>query len=384
MAAATTTALVLSVARAASGLSLRCSTSTSSAFRRSFGRPTASMIATTTTTTRHYSMPRFMSSSSSSSSNENPHESYAYDSDEEGEQHLAAAELAETINGSSSSTLTTAPTPVSTVSSMYTNKYLSVIQSTGLTSQLHTTTLNLPHRTISTNDVFCNREINLQNIRAIGFDMDYTLAQYNQLEFDKLAFDGAVQKLVHSLRYPQDVLEFTYSNANQFWIRGLIIDTQRGNFLKIDRHKYVRVAYHGFTPMSSKVRKSLYSRAFNKIPSFGEKHFVNLDTLFQHVDAHLFASLVDLKDGGEFEFLDGKTYEELFKDVRACVDLCHRDGTYVCMYVQFHVGGFWEMMRVCKLHFSFLSFWDCVSLVSSIPVLYVYSLTGVSVVHGLT
>jgi hypothetical protein len=25
--------------------------------------------------------------------------------------------------------------------------------------------------------VFCNREINMQQIRAVGFDMDYTLAQ---------------------------------------------------------------------------------------------------------------------------------------------------------------------------------------------------------------
>ena len=27
------------------------------------------------------------------------------------------------------------------------------------------------------------------------------------------------------------------------WTRGLIIDIERGNFLKIDRHKYVRVAW---------------------------------------------------------------------------------------------------------------------------------------------
>jgi 5'-nucleotidase len=52
-----------------------------------------------------------------------------------------------------------------------------------------------------------------------------------------------------------------------------------------------------------------------------------MDTLFQFVDAHLFACLIDLKDSGEGgEFLDLKTYEELYKDVRECIDLCHRDG----------------------------------------------------------
>jgi 5'-nucleotidase len=106
----------------------------------------------------------------------------------------------------------------------------------------------------------------------------------------------------------------------------LIIDTQRGNFLKIDRHKYVRVAYHGMEEISSKTRKILYSKNFNKVMSFSEKSFVNVDTLFQFVDAQLFALLVSLKDSGEYEMLDYKTYEEIYRSVRESVDLCHRDG----------------------------------------------------------
>jgi len=119
-------------------------------------------------------------------------------------------------------------------------------------------------------------------------------------------------------------LDFEYDHTN--WVRGLIIDTKRGNFLKIDRHKYVRVAYHGFQPISSNMRKQLYSRTFNKMPSFTEKSFVNMDTLFQHVDAQLFASLIQMKDFGEHEFLDFKTYDEVYRQVRECIDLCHRDG----------------------------------------------------------
>lgn len=184
---------------------------------------------------------------------------------------------------------------------------------------------NLPENPqVSTNGVFCNRELNLGGIRAIGFDMDYTLAQYKQPAFDKLAFDGAKEKLVQNFGYPASLLDVEYDHT--FWVRGLIIDTQRGNFLKIDRHKYVRVAYHGFTPMSPRTRKDLYSRFFNQVPSFGEKNYVNMDTLFQFVDASLFATLVEMKDNDEEEFLDFKTYEEIYKDVRACVDLCHRDG----------------------------------------------------------
>jgi HAD superfamily 5'-nucleotidase-like hydrolase len=139
-----------------------------------------------------------------------------------------------------------------------------------------------------------------------------------------LAFDGAKDKLVKDFGYPEEVLDFEYDHTR--WTRGLIIDTLRGNFLKIDRHKYVRVAYHGLDRMSSSTRKILYSRTFNKVMSFSEKHFVNVDTLFQFVDAHLFACLVQLKDNGEHEQLDFKTYEEMYRQIRECVDLCHRDG----------------------------------------------------------
>ena len=181
-----------------------------------------------------------------------------------------------------------------------------------------------PKRIVSPNDIFCNRELKLSGIRAIGFDMDYTLAQYQQPAFDQLAFDGAKAKLVRNFGYPDAVLDLTYNHTQ--WTRGLIIDTQRGNFLKIDRHKYVRVAYHGLDRVSSTTRKHLYSKTFNKLISFSEKHFVNMDTLFQFVDAHLFACLVQLKDQGQYEALDYKTYEELYRHVRESVDLCHRDG----------------------------------------------------------
>lgn len=106
----------------------------------------------------------------------------------------------------------------------------------------------------------------------------------------------------------------------------MIIDTERGNFLKIDRHKYVRVAYHGLEEISSSTRKYLYSRNFNKVESFSEKSYVNMDTLFQFVDAHLFALLIDMKDRGGYDFLDFKTYAEIYRHIRESVDLCHRDG----------------------------------------------------------
>jgi len=171
--------------------------------------------------------------------------------------------------------------------------------------------------------IYCNRDLNMEAISAVGFDMDYTLAQY-KISFDGLAYDGAKSKLVQTMGYPAEALDFEY-NPSQ-WTRGLIIDVRRGNFLKVDNFKYVRVALHGSSPLSPLVRKQLYSRSSNKVRSFTSSSYIPVDTLFQIVDVSLYRDLVDMKDMGDSEFLDGKTYEEIYRDVRACVDLCHRDG----------------------------------------------------------
>ena len=47
----------------------------------------------------------------------------------------------------------------------------------------------------------------------------------------------------------------------QFMVRGLIIDKKRGNMLKVDRHKYVKLAFHGFTPLTREQRLATYAES---------------------------------------------------------------------------------------------------------------------------
>lgn len=189
-------------------------------------------------------------------------------------------------------------------------------------------------------DVFCNRELAMSTIEAIGFDMDYTIAQYKP-EFDLLAFDGALAKLA-GLGYPPEVLHFQYKPER--FTRGLVLDKRRGNILKMDRYKYVRVAAHGSRKLSREERQKLYSSANgNKMPTYTGRDYVNVDTLFHIVDAVIYEQLVDLKDESDASsvadgssssssdpsfasFLADKSYFDLYTDVRRCVDLCHRDG----------------------------------------------------------
>ena len=53
--------------------------------------------------------------------------------------------------------------------------------------------------------IFCNRSLNMKSIVAVGFDMDYTLAQYKAETFETMAYHGTIKKLVFDLGYPKEV-----------------------------------------------------------------------------------------------------------------------------------------------------------------------------------
>lgn len=139
---------------------------------------------------------------------------------------------------------------------------------------------------------------------------------------------GAKEKLVNWLGYPAEILELTY--RQDMYRRGCVIDRKRGNILKLDRHRYVRYAEHGLTEISATERKKLYAQNHKGIQDMTSSNYANTDTPFSLVDACLFAQMVDLKDkaekAGEGGFLANKSFENLWADMRRCVDRCHKDG----------------------------------------------------------
>ncbi|KAH9623218.1 hypothetical protein KSS87_017366 [Heliosperma pusillum] len=172
--------------------------------------------------------------------------------------------------------------------------------------------------------IFCNRSLNMKGIVAVGFDMDYTLAQYKPDTFESLAYVGTIKKLVYDLGYPPELLEWSFDW--KYMVRGLVLDKKRGNILKMDRHKYVKVAYHGFREMSKEEKGETYGNTLTR-DSFDEPDYALIDTLFSLAEAYLFAQLVDFSDKNPGRIPAGADYARMYKDVRAAVDLCHRDGT---------------------------------------------------------
>lgn len=190
----------------------------------------------------------------------------------------------------------------------------------------------IPKHLTSSTDLFCSRELNMQQIQAIGFDMDWTLAQYNR-DFDLLAYNGAVSQLVHNFGFSDQCLELEYELTISR--RGCIIDTERGNFIKLDNHRYVRQAEHGLTALSREELKALFkSKTKWETETYSGPNFVNIDTPFSLVDACLYAQLVDLRDKLASSddpthrdcAMTKKSYKTIWSELRQAVDRCHKDG----------------------------------------------------------
>eukprot|EP00877_Chromochloris_zofingiensis_P002493 jgi/Chrzof1/12244/Cz06g26250.t1 len=154
--------------------------------------------------------------------------------------------------------------------------------------------------------------------------MDYTLAQYKPDTFETLAHEQTIDKLVTYFGYPAELYDLTFDW--RYMTRGLIIDKKRGNVVKVDRHKYVKVAYHGFQKLNRDERNKYYNNSPVR-DDFDEPDYGMIDTLFSLAEGYLFMQLVELADKYPGKLPNFSGYAGLYRDVRAAVDLCHRDGS---------------------------------------------------------
>ncbi len=167
------------------------------------------------------------------------------------------------------------------------------------------------------NRVFCNRNLKLSNVHWVGFDMDYTLAIYDQRAMDELSISATMEKLVKR-GYPEIVK--TVKHPIDFPVRGLLIDKKHGHILKMDRYKFVNKAFHGTRELSQDQIKELY-HAKKLRPATARHHFI--DTLYALSEVACYAAVVDAMEASGFAI----DYAQAFADIRECIDEAHRDGT---------------------------------------------------------
>ena len=166
------------------------------------------------------------------------------------------------------------------------------------------------------NKIFVNRTLNMNSIKLIGFDMDYTLATYNVPAFEKKAYEIVQSKLINDYGYPEEIKCLEYDN--EFIIRGLVIDTETGNILKVNRFGFVRKATHGTKFFSFEDQKEQFGPYSI---DFTDPRYYIVHTLFSLAEGCLYAQLVDFFENRG----DRINYKKLFTEVRKCLNDSHQE-----------------------------------------------------------
>jgi 5'-nucleotidase len=165
--------------------------------------------------------------------------------------------------------------------------------------------------------IFCNRNLRMSAIAWVGFDMDYTLAIYNQREMDELSIRATIAKLVER-GYPKFVA--SVPQYPSFPVRGILIDKRFGHILKMNRYKFVTKGYHGLRELAKEDLRQLYHS--KKIrPATPRYHWI--DTLYALSEAAIYAALVDAMEQRGLAV----DFAKMFTDIRESIDEAHRDGT---------------------------------------------------------
>ncbi|EQC51746.1 HAD-IG family 5'-nucleotidase [Bacteriovorax sp. DB6_IX] len=166
--------------------------------------------------------------------------------------------------------------------------------------------------------VFVNRTLNMKKIKAIGFDMDYTLVRYKTEAFEEFVHQLVREKLVELKNYPKEIMDLPFDF--DLVIQGLVIDKKRGNLLQVSRYDKVKIAHHGSKSIPYKEQQQIYK---NKVIDLNESNFQSLDTNFSVSNGVLYTQLVDMKDAG-FDLPD---FAQLADDIKFAIDVAHSDGS---------------------------------------------------------
>ncbi len=170
------------------------------------------------------------------------------------------------------------------------------------------------------NRIYVNRNLRLDQIEMVGFDMDYTLALYNQAQIEELSMRATLHKLVAAKGYPEEIRALAYDPM--LAVRGLVVDRLNGNIFKPDRYGYPGRARHGLKPIERAQIGELYQRERTRLSN---RRYAWIDSLFALPEAVLYAVLVDYFDRTNTA---GKPdYSTMWEHIRECIDLAHRDGS---------------------------------------------------------
>lgn len=165
--------------------------------------------------------------------------------------------------------------------------------------------------------VYCNRSLNMRSIKAVGYDMDYTLVHYHVKEWEGRAYEHIKLRLLAE-DWPVDDLVFDQDLV----IRGLVIDLKLGNIVKANRFGYIWRAAHGTSVLPYSKMRQAYTRTLVDLNN--DSRWVFLNTFFSISAAVMYSQLVELLDAGKLPEVLG--YGDLYWRVQEVLDAAHIEG----------------------------------------------------------
>uniref|UniRef100_A0A672I0A3 5'-nucleotidase domain-containing protein 1 n=1 Tax=Salarias fasciatus TaxID=181472 RepID=A0A672I0A3_SALFA len=113
----------------------------------------------------------------------------------------------------------------------------------------------------------------LSDCDVIGFDLDHTLCRYHLKETCRLIYESFARYLVEHRGYDRDLLSLTPATWD-FCFKGLVVDLEDGNLVKLAEDGTVLRATHGTHDLSTEDILKHYG------PKREWKHFTSLNTSF--------------------------------------------------------------------------------------------------------
>ncbi|CAL8311662.1 unnamed protein product [Lota lota] len=161
----------------------------------------------------------------------------------------------------------------------------------------------------------------LSDCDVIGFDLDHTLCRYHLKETSRLIYESFARYLVEHKGYDPDLLHLTPATWD-FCFKGLVVDLEDGNLVKLAEDGTVLRATHGTKDLSAEEILRHYG------PKREWKHFESLNTSFtRSAHYYFYDNYFDLPGallcGRVVDMLNKRGDEvsaEFWKDMVAAID----------------------------------------------------------------
>lgn len=181
------------------------------------------------------------------------------------------------------------------------------------------------HHRIDPDVVFANNYLNFEDVKVVGFDMDYTLVQYTT-DLQDLIYTLARDMLTSAYGYPQSLQECVFDKT--FAIRGLSVDKKNGVLCKMSQMQ--RVNLHGVY----KGKRALRAGEIEKM--YGESRHISygsfndqmrpLNDLFAMAEGCLIADSIAVFECKRDQYGEEYSAGAVVDDVQAAIAEVHTSG----------------------------------------------------------